>query len=412
MPNRSGATRPASLISPAARELLERLTSAHEVPFTLTDEKGAVVASTGGLARGRIEVNAVTVLQQGSPMEVTGESVLRWNLEGGDSPAVTMEGGAFAAGAAIYLPIRVAASAAVLIAHGEPDRVRLMARTAAPSVELALEFVHASALTVRQGVGPDLALYRLLRGSRAEAREAELIARVAGWDLHALRVAIVAVPARKNGNGNGNGKGRVSARALGAILDVLGDRAAQTPLGRLRPGEWVLLPELDPPDGRQALRDLARDVRQALEGHGAAISVGIGELHEGAPPIAALRRSYREALHSARYGARRQGRTEIHELSSLGTSAFLAPSGSSRQRLAARLLDPLRGQQELLDSLHAFFHADLSIGDAAARAGVHRHTVRNHLERIQELTGLDPRALDGALQLRLALLINPRNGGR
>lgn len=406
MPERSGATRPASLISPAARELLERLTSALELPFTLTDEKGAVVASTRGIARGRIDVNAVTVLQQGSPMEVTGESVLRWNLEGGDSPAVTMEGGAFAAGAAIYLPIRVAGSAAVLIAHGEPDRVRLMARTAVPSVELALEFVHASALTVREGIGPDLALYRLLRGSRAEAREAELIARVAGWDLRVLRVAMVAVPARRNGNRSG----RVSARALGALRDVLGDRAAQTPLGRLRQGEWVLLPELEPPDGRPALRDLARELLQALESHGAAMSVGIGELHEEAPPLIALRRSYREALHSARWGARGQDTAGVHELSSLGTSAFLAPSGSSRRRLAARLLDPLHHQQELLDSLHAFFHADLSIGDAATRAGVHRHTVRNHLERIQELTGLDPRALDGALQLRLALLINRRNG--
>ncbi|HUG41346.1 MAG TPA: helix-turn-helix domain-containing protein [Longimicrobiales bacterium] len=411
MASRTGAPPPASLIAPAARELLERLTSALEFPFTLTDEKGAVVASTGGVARGQIEVNALTVLQQGSPMEVTGESLLRWHLEGGDSPAVSMEGGAFATGGALYLPIRLSTSGAVLIAHGEPDRVRQPTRIAVPAVELALEFAHAAALTVRQGVGPDLALYRLLRGSRTEAREAELIGRVAGWDLRAPRVALVALPLRRHGNGNG----RLGVQTLGTLLDVLGDHAAQTPFGRLRAGEWVLLPELEPPDGRAALRRLARELRDALAAHGVVTSVGIGELHADAPPLLALRRSYREALHAARWGARLDddaGAAGVHELDSLGTSAFLAPGGPSRARLAARLLDPLRGQQELLDSLRAFFHADLSIGAAASRAGVHRHTVRSHLERIQELTGLDPRALDGALQLRLALLITPRNGGR
>jgi sugar diacid utilization regulator len=406
MPIKSRATRPASIIPAAARELLDTLTSRLEIPFTLTDDKGAIIASTGGRARGQIDVNALTVLQHGSPMEVTGESVLRWHLEGAESPSVSMEGGAFTTGAAVYLPLRIGDTGSVLIAHGEPDRVGLPARTAAPAVELAMEFARAAALTVRQGVGPDLALYRLLRGSPAEAHEAQLIAKVAGWDLRVPRIAIVAIPTSKNGD-RPNGTG---ARAFSAILDALGDRAPHTPFGRLRGSEWVVLPEVEPPDGPRALRGLANELRQALSRNGAAVSVGLGELHEPAPPVLSLRRSYREALHSARCGARLRRDDAVHDLGSLGTVGFLAPSGSSRTRLAARILEPLHDQQELLQSLRAFLTGNLSLAAAASHVGVHRHTVRNHLERIHDLTGLDPRALDDAVQFRLALLIGGRNG--
>ncbi|MBW3552467.1 MAG: helix-turn-helix domain-containing protein [Gemmatimonadetes bacterium] len=404
MATRNRAARPHPIVPSAARELLERLTTSLEIPFTITDDKGAVVASIGGRARGQIEVNALTVLQQGSPMEVTGDSVLRWHLEGGESPSIAVEGGAFAAGAAVYLPLKVGDSAGVLIAHGEPEDVRVPARTAVPCVEVALEFARAAAVMVREGVGPDLALYRLLRGSRAEAYEAQLIAKVAGWDLRVPRAAIVAVPFRRNGNGTHP----LSARMLGAVLEVLGDRAPHTPFGRLRGHEWVVLPEVEP-DGKASLRALAHELTNALADNGAGPTVGIGELHDHSRTVLALRQSYREALYSARCGSRIHGEPGVYELDALGAAAFFA-TGRSRRRLAARLLDPLRGQQDLLDSLHAFLRANLSITDAASRAGVHRHTIRNHLERIHELTGLDPRDLDHAVQLCLALLIQANNG--
>lgn len=413
MATRSRATLPNAIVPSAARELLDRLTSSLEIPFTLTDDKGAVVASTGGRASGQIEVNALTVLQQGSPMEVTGESVLRWHLEGGELPSIAVEGGAFAAGAALYLPLRVGDSAGVLMAHGEPEHVRLPARTAVPSVEVALEFARAATVMAREGVGPDLALYRLLRGSRAEAYEAQLIAKVAGWDLRVPRAAIVALPLPDNGNGaRADG---LSAHAFSGFLEVLGERASHTPFGRLRGREWVMLPALEHPDGTAGLRALARQLGEAIGPNGTngtAPAVGIGTRHDGDHGLLALRRSYREALYSARCGARIHEEPGVYELDSLGTAAFFAPSGHSRQRLALRLLDPLVGQHDLLDSLRAFLRADLSVGRAATRAGVHRHTIRNHLDRIHELTGLDPRALDDAVQLRLALLIRPPNGAR
>lgn len=403
MASRNRTGRPHPIVPSAARELLERLTSSLEIPFTVTDDTGAVVASTGGRARGQLEVNALTVLQQGTPMEVTGESVLRWHLEGGEAPSIEVEAGAFASGAAIYLPLEVGDSAGVLIAHGEPDDIRMPARTAVPAVELAFEFARAAALTVREGMGPELALDRLLRGSRAEAYEAQLVANVAGWDLSVPRAAIVAVPLGHDGNG----KRGMSARTFGGLLDALGERAAYTPFGRLRGQEWVVLPEIEP-EG-PSLRSLAGKLTDTLASNGARLAVGIGKLPDHGQALLALRHSYREALYSARCGARLSGEPGVYELDTLGTAAFLAPRGS-RRRLAGRLLDPLTDQEDLLDSLRAFLRANLSLGEAARHAGVHRHTIRNHLERIHELTGLDPRALEDAVQLRLAMLVRPNNG--
>lgn len=401
----STATRAPPIAPAAARELLEGLTSSLEIPFTITDDRGAVVASTGGRARGQMDVNALTVLQQGSPMEVTGDSVLRWHREFAEAPSTAVGGGAFAPGAAIYLPFEVGDSAGVLIAHGEPDDVRLPARTAIPAVELGLEFARAGTRTVREGVGPGLALYRLLRGSPAEAYEAQLIAKMAGWDLRVPRTAIVALRFRHKRNPRVRGEPR-----LGALLDALGRRAPHTPFGRLRGHVWVVLPEIEP-DDKASLRSLARQLMEALAPDGGRPAVGIGELHDQPQTLLALRRSYREALYAARCGVRIHGEPGVYELDALGAAAFLTPSGHSRQRLARRLLHPLADEHELLDSLRAFLRANLSIGEAANGAGVHRHTIRNHLERVHQLTGLDPRALDDAVQLRLALLVHPHTGG-
>jgi hypothetical protein len=52
----------------AAPELVERLTTALEVRFTLTDRTGAVLASTGDQPRGHIDPSALAVLRAGHPI--------------------------------------------------------------------------------------------------------------------------------------------------------------------------------------------------------------------------------------------------------------------------------------------------------------------------------------------------------
>lgn len=110
-------------------------------------------------------------------------------------------------------------------------------------------------------------------------------------------------------------------------------------------------------------------------------------------------------MYAAKLGSRINPGASSHELRALGPAAFFAPSSPSRRNLATVVLEPLRTNPAALTTLQAYLTYNMSVADASAALRLHRHTVRNHLERVFELTGLDPRSLEGAVQLKLALLV-------
>jgi len=57
----------------------------------------------------------------------------------------------------------------------------------------------------------------------------------------------------------------------------------------------------------------------------------------------------------------------------------------------------------LLETLQGFFDNNLSITQTAQAIYVHRNTLLYRLRRVKEITGLDPKKFDDAIQLRLAL---------
>lgn len=387
----------------AAPELVERLTTALGVRFTLTDGMGAVLASTDTHPRGQIDPTALSVLRGGKPIEYDTEA----EAPASDADADDLEtadhtkAGLLAPEPGIYFPIRVNGRVdGVLIAHGAPDEVRTAARSAAAAAGLALEFARGASVSARQGLAPDLALHQLLRGSRAEAHRAGLVAKVMGWDLTVPRIALVVATGPANGAAGALGPDQYEMIAKYVDTVVPG-----TPFAQLELSEWVLLPELSPRSDRPPARQLAEDIRAALLQAGVSAVLGLGESH-AERSLPALRRSYREAVYAARCGERLGGKGGVYLLRDLGAAAFLVPSPSTRHRLADRLLQPLRAHPDILRSLQAYLATDGSVATAADSMGLHRHTIRNHLERARELTGLNPRSLDDALQLRLAVMID------
>ncbi len=363
--------RGAILPAPAC-DLLDRLTAELGIEFTLTDRHGTVVASTAGLPAGRVERRALAVLEGGDPPER------------GD------------AGPGAGLPVRLSGRiAGALVAHGDGPEVVTAARVAAVSIGLALDFAEAAASLGSESVNPGWLLHRLLRGSRDEAQRARVVAAVYGWNLCVPRVALVVVAPT----------GAAGADPMEAIRRVLGSAARSTPFGQVDETQWVLLPEHDPRAPRGRVRELAVQLRAALAAAGTEAAVGIGEPHRPANPVQAMRRSYREATYAARLGPRLGTPGGVYELRGLGSAAFFAPSSPSRRNLAALVLEPLREHPLALETLRAFLECDMSVAGTAAHLSVHRHTVRNHLGRVFSLTGLEPRSLDGAVQLKLALLV-------
>jgi sugar diacid utilization regulator len=370
-PARRGGILPAP-----ACDLLDRLTAEMDVHFTLTDLHGTVVASTGGLPAGQIDPRAVAVLEGGRPLENDDEGA---------------PGGPFAC-----VPVRLSGRVAgALLVHGAPARVRSTARAAGVAIGLALDFAEAASSIGRESVNPGWLLYRLLRGSREEALHARVVAAIYGWNLCVQRVALVVAAA--------DGAAVSRTDPMEVFERLLGAAARTTPYGQLDDGQWVILPEFAPRESRQRLRELAEGVRAQLAP--LAVHVGIGEPHLPVSPIPAVRRSYREAIYAARLGPRLRPEQGVYELRALGSAAFFAPSSPSRRNLASLVLEPLGEMPGVLGTLRVYLAANMSVADTAGQLGVHRHTVRNHLERVFDLTGLDPRSLEGAVQLKLALLV-------
>ena len=62
--------------------------------------------------------------------------------------------------------------------------------------------------------------------------------------------------------------------------------------------------------------------------------------------------------------------------------------------------------QETLEIINAFFENNLNISETARHLYVHRNTLVYRLEKLTAATGLDLRNFDGAMKLRLALMIS------
>ena len=62
--------------------------------------------------------------------------------------------------------------------------------------------------------------------------------------------------------------------------------------------------------------------------------------------------------------------------------------------------------KELLDTLRVFLEKDMSIADSSRALFIHRNTLTYRLDRITELTGYNPRRLNGAVHLFMALWLS------
>jgi len=136
---------------------------------------------------------------------------------------------------------------------------------------------------------------------------------------------------------------------------------------------------------------------------GASISIGIGRYHPG---IQGLAQSYQDARAALSLGCHFHSRNQVHCLDRLGIAAFIGVSDQrTKIELATYLLSPLDHEPELLATLNTFFTEDCCPSSTASQLSIHRNTLSYRLDKINLLTGLEPRRFDDAVQIRLALLL-------
>ena len=151
---------------------------------------------------------------------------------------------------------------------------------------------------------------------------------------------------------------------------------------------------------KRAARGLLSQLRTGIH---SPVTIGIGRYYPG---IDGLPRSYQDARAALTLGGHSLGPNRVHCLDALGIAAFVGVSDArTKIDLATHLLSPLDHEDELLQTLRAFFEQDCCISATANSLGIHRNTLNYRLEKVASLTGLDPHRFDDAVQIRLALVL-------
>ena len=190
------------------------------------------------------------------------------------------------------------------------------------------------------------------------------------------------------------------------------DGLAQWLLGRY-PGGWCHRPAAGSllwcrPQG-QASDDANLPARLAEAGF------TVQRIAAGSPcdNLAALRRGYRQLRDLLAYG-----RDILPDTLRLDLAGLRLPSLLWRHRLEDGLepwLVPLQGviahdaNGQLLNTLRAWCEHDGQSQRCADALGIHRNSLRYRMERIAELSGLDPSTLEGMLTLYLGVRLWPCN---
>ncbi|BAF60194.1 MAG: hypothetical protein HPY89_01480 [Pelotomaculum sp.] len=157
---------------------------------------------------------------------------------------------------------------------------------------------------------------------------------------------------------------------------------------------------------RKHLISLGESLRQAiLLGTKHDVSIGIGECHRG---VLAVRHSYQEAYLALNMGKyfKEVRQSNIYHISDFALESLLSRiCDEEKERFIERYLGSIKDEKELQETLEAFFQNNLNIAQAAEKAFLHRNTFTYRLDKIQSLTGLNPRSFYDALVLAIALIM-------
>lgn len=157
---------------------------------------------------------------------------------------------------------------------------------------------------------------------------------------------------------------------------------------------------------KKQLISLAESLRQAiLLGTKQDASIGIGECHKG---VMAARNSYQDAYLALNMGKyfKEIKQTQIYHISDFALESLMSRiDEEEKERFIERYLGSIKEEKELQETLEAFFQNNLNIAQAAEKAFLHRNTFTYRLDKIQSLTGLNPRSFYDALILALTLIM-------
>lgn len=285
----------------------------------------------------------------------------------------------------------------VALTDGVPlDDDRLLALERA-SMAIAVRLAHASAVAEAQERFAAISLEELIAGNAGDAVDVAERAISFGWDLGLPRAVLLASIDPPT-------EGKLSA--LGTIA-----AAARATLGR-EAIVWtrsttiaaLVAPETDDPTER---RRIAERLRHELDQRLRTVTVSIGVGRRVDNPVA-LPRSYLEASRAVDVGRWAKGRHVTEVFDELGLERLLASTPTDDlAEFVEHAIGPLvehdrSHHTDLVETLGMWLETR-NMAEAARRTHVHYNTLKNRLERIEDILG--PVVTDAARSLECEVAI-------
>lgn len=134
------------------------------------------------------------------------------------------------------------------------------------------------------------------------------------------------------------------------------------------------------------------------------ITVGVGEYKSG---LAGIKESFVEARTALKFGTQTWGPGKIYHYDNFGVVAPLF-SGANKDNInfSRDIVANISEHPGLMETLSCYLDRDLSLTKTAKILKIHRNTLVYRLERIESITGLDPRLFNDAFQLNIALILD------
>jgi PucR C-terminal helix-turn-helix domain/GGDEF-like domain len=150
--------------------------------------------------------------------------------------------------------------------------------------------------------------------------------------------------------------------------------------------------------------------QERLRADSTPMAIGVSTIAEG---VAELPQAYREASAAVRFVGKDGGVAALSRLSPLDYMALRADATTYRlidPRLLAGLREDRARGGVLIATIRAYAQADMRLKEAAAQLHIHPHTAQYRFQRVEELTGMNPRGFADLNTLIVAIALDDLRG--
>jgi carbohydrate diacid regulator len=361
-----------------AQEIVVRTMEIIDHNINVMNDKGKIIGSGDKDRIEQIHGGAMFVIEKQADFEI------------GEAEASHLYG----AKPGINLPITFKGDIVGVIGiTGSPDKVRNYGKLVRMAAEMILQqAVLMDQIQWDERLKEEL-VNQLLHGKELDSLFFERASRL-GINLEAPRVVLI-----------------FSTSDRHKILSTLKDRIDKEDLYVMLPDGVVLLKKISVKglhwEPSKVIKEIEIWITTLKKSSSIACKIALGDYH---PDLSGISASYHQAKVTLSVGMKLKPNQEIYMYHDYQLPVFLAQAtvNGKDEALTHSYYELLQHDKkgELLETLKIYIEEDGESNVIAKRLFIHRNTLRYRLDRINEITGKDPRKIKDLLDLYLSILIS------